>query len=41
MSAGTQGRKSLVKSVLTTSLLFYLITFCNLIVHFVKLLGGT
>ena len=28
--------KNQVKSVLTTSLLFYSITFCNLIVHFVK-----
>ena len=34
--AATQGRKSQVKSVLTTRLLFYFIIFCNLMVHFVK-----
>ena len=32
---GTQGRKSQIKSS-TTSLLFYFIIFCDLIVHFVK-----
>ena len=38
LSTGTlQGTKSQVKSVLTTSLLFYLVIFCNLIVHFVKI----